>query len=98
MTGAAKAVFICGAINTGPCSFCGREDCPVRRKVCGKEITVDLQNDGYYTIFNVPESWHIQLGYFDDSEATIVRCPQHCTWVMTGDDGIRTAGQWEDAP
>ncbi len=62
---------------------------------CSGTIVVNLESDGWYTLHLTPDTWHIELGVFDHTK-TIVRCPEHCEWVVEEGELSHT-GHWVDA-
>jgi hypothetical protein len=109
MIGTAKAVFTCGATVVRTLqNYAGTGKPKDVDHECENTVTVDLVNDGWYTMFNQPERWHVELGVFDP-EKTLVRCPTHCRWIVeeieVDFDGwgnkianprVTTQGHWED--
>lgn len=98
MSSKAEVTFTCGALIYGGEGM--RPDFP-----CGNAVTVSLFTTGpARTSFDTPKDWHIKLG------STIVRCPDHCNWVVkefeVNFDGwgnpcpprMVKEGHWEDSP
>lgn len=94
MTGRASAELICKAKIEKYDQREGYYDA-----YCGQVMRPDLLSREGLIGFNTPAGWHVEIGELP--EKTIVRCPEHCTWVggfphpMSGDE---IPAHWEDAP